>query len=225
MANIEPASRAIARRPVKIRTADPADAPHVTELLTAAFLVSPVGDWLIPDLTTRQGVYRRYFRIYVEHALHHGLIDLTHAGHGVAMWFPWDSHVHDPADDQRLADACGPWLHRFLLIDELFARHHPTNKHDYLAFAGVHPDHQGEGIGSSLLTHHAATLDEREIPAYLEASTPYSRDLYLRYGYQVVATGPIGLPEDGPPIWPMWRIPNPPASSSTASWSSAPKDA
>ena len=214
MADIEAASPTTTPRPVRVRAATATDAPHVIELLTAAFLISPVGDWLIPDLTTRQAVYRRYFRIHVEHALHHGRMDLTHGGHGVAVWFPWDSRTHAPADyDQRLADACGTWLHRFQLIDKVFTGHHPTNRHHYLAFVGVNPDRQGEGVGSALLAQHATTLDELGIPAYLEASTPRSRDLYLRHGYQVVATGPIDLPEGGPAIWPMWRIPNQPEAA------------
>lgn len=202
---------------VRIRAARLADAPQVSELLTAAFLVSPVGDWLIPDLTTRQTVYRRFFRIHVDHALRHGRIDLTHDGDGAAVWLPHPSRVGEPHDyGARLAAACGPWLRRFELLDEVSTARHPATWHHYLAFIGVHPDRQCEGIGSTLLADHTARLDQRQIPAYLEASTPHSRDLYLRHGFRVVDAGPIAMPEDGPPIWPMWRTPTTTSSLAAA---------
>jgi len=37
------------------------------------------------------------------------------------------------------------------------------------------------------------------------ASTPRSRDLYLGKGYSLDAAAPLYLPDDGPPVWPMWR--------------------
>lgn len=213
MTSIEPTTTpATSPATVTIRAARVTDSLHVTELLTAAFLHSAVGDWLIPDLAIRRAVYRRYFRIHVDHALRHGFIDISLDGNGAAVWLPRPGH--DPDNyEQLLAEACGTWLRRFELIDELFTRHHPTARHHHLAFLGVRPDRQREGIGSALLADHTTALDAKQIPAYLDASTPHSRDLYLRHGFHVVDTGPIRLPEDGPPIWPMWR---PPTSTGTA---------
>jgi predicted N-acetyltransferase YhbS len=79
--------------------------------------------------------------------------------------------------------------------------------HHYLAFLGVAPELQGHGIGSGLLNHHHARLDAQGLPAYLEASTERSRDLYLRHGYTLTGDAPLVLPDNGPPIWPMWREP------------------
>ena len=42
------------------------------------------------------------------------------------------------------------------------------------------------------------------MPAYLEASSPRSRDLYAQHGY--LAGEPFRVP-DGTPFWPMWREP------------------
>jgi hypothetical protein len=53
-----------------IRLAGPTDVDTVTAVLTEAFLDSPVGDWLIPDIDTRRDVYMDYFRIHADHALH-----------------------------------------------------------------------------------------------------------------------------------------------------------
>jgi hypothetical protein len=47
------------------------------------------------------------------------------------------------------------------------------------------------------------TLDQPDLAAYLEASTPRSRELYRRNGFRV--TGEFNLPSGGPPLWQMWR--------------------
>jgi hypothetical protein len=44
------------------------------------------------------------------------------------------------------------------------------------------------------------------VPAYLEASSPRARDLYLRHGYTLRPDAPFRLP-GGPPLWGMWREP------------------
>jgi hypothetical protein len=47
--------------------------------------------------------------------------------------------------------------------------------------------------------------DRERMPAYLNAGSPRSRDLYLRHGFEV--TEEFRLPEGGPPLWRMWREP------------------
>lgn len=191
-----------------IRPASLADIDTITAVLTEAFLESPFGDWLIPNIDTRRHVYQRYFRIHAEHTLNEGLVDITADGNAVALWIPHLQAVPDPPDyERRLAAACGMWLHRFQLIDTVFGEHHPRTAHHYLAFLGVAPASQGQGVGGALLEHHHTVLDANDAPGFLEASTPRSRDLYLRHGYVLAANAPLPLPEDGPPVWPMWRAP------------------
>ena len=50
-----------------------------------------------------------------------------------------------------------------------------------------------------------ADADAGGTPAYLQASTPRSRTLYERLGFEVVEE--LRLPRSGPAIWPMWREP------------------
>ena len=49
-------------------------------------------------------------------------------------------------------------------------------------------------------------FDRAGLPAYLAASDPRHRNLYLRHGYQVRSV--TDLP-DGPPLCSMWRTPMP----------------
>jgi len=193
---------------ITIRRARPSDRPQLITLFADAFLHSPVGDWLIADLDTRYAVYCDYFAIFIDHGLAHGVIDTTDANTGAAIWHP---HASPPPDDytNRLADACGPWLPRFQQLDHTFARHHPTTPHEHLTFIAVHPDVQNYNIGTTLLRHRHSQLDQDGTAAYLEASNSNNRRLYLRSGYSEMPAGPFHLPDNGPPIWPMWRQPRP----------------
>jgi GNAT superfamily N-acetyltransferase len=91
-----------------------------------------------------------------------------------------------------------------LTILGLMGKHHPTEPHFYLAFAGTLPDRQGRGTGSTLIKTVLARCDDEHIPAYLEATADRNRRLYERLGFETRAR--IDLPE-GPPMWGMWREP------------------
>jgi GNAT superfamily N-acetyltransferase len=71
----------------------------------------------------------------------------------------------------------------------------------------VRRDRQGRGLGSTLLGHYHGRLDRRSVAAFLEASSPRARTLYLRHGYRDLGeTYDVG---DGARLWPMWREPRP----------------
>jgi len=68
----------------------------------------------------------------------------------------------------------------------------------------VDPLLQGRGIGSELLRAGLDRCDEQQLPAYLEATSPGSRGLYARHGFEE-----LGVIQNGamPPMWPMLRRP------------------
>ncbi|MDG4763494.1 GNAT family N-acetyltransferase [Solwaraspora sp. WMMD406] len=205
---------------VMIRTAGLDDIPQAATLLTEAFLIAPVSQWLIADLSARSRVFRTLFTIELVEAIRNGgtvyvagPVVSPVAGHfsGVAIWHPRGRRTAADPDTVsehqiRLITAAGPWQPRFASLGRLLAAHHPWQPHWHLAYLAVTPWRQGSGIGTALLHHHHRHLDGHGTPGYLEATTPRNRDLYLRHGYR--AHGPIRLP-DGPPIWPMWREPRP----------------
>jgi predicted N-acetyltransferase YhbS len=83
---------------------------------------------------------------------------------------------------------------------------HPSRPgHFYLAIVGVEPGSQGRGLGSRLMFPILSEADAGGVAAYLEASTPRSRLLYERHGFEVAEE--IRLPRRGPAIWRMWREP------------------
>ena len=67
-------------------------------------------------------------------------------------------------------------------------------------------------VSDSLMIAKRNLLVWMRVPAYLEAAEPRSRELYLRHGYADRADGPFRFPDGGPPMWPMWREPQPPAA-------------
>ena len=180
----------------------------VTAVLAEAFLDGDLADWLVPHRERRRAVYADYFLIWAEFFLIHGQVDTTEDLDAVALWWPVGNKlVMDIPDyDERLAKATGDALDRFVSLDMTMDLHHPMDKpHHYLAFLAVHPDRQGEGLGSALLAHHLGQLDADGVPAYLEATGTRNRMLYVRHGYKLLM--PVTIP-DGPDLYPMWRPPH-----------------
>ena len=191
----------------QVTQAGPADAAVLSLVIADAFHDLPPAHWLIADPRARRKIFPAYFRIFVDHAMAAGTVHTTTDRTGVALWLPVSTDgPRTPGDnyDDRLAEVTGPWTGRFQAFDADLNRHHPTETaHHHLAMLAVHPDKQGQGIGTALLRAHHATLDQTGTPAYLEASSPRNRALYLYHGY--VDSGPFHLPDGGPPIWPMIR--------------------
>ena len=193
-----------------IRDVAPVDTGEITDLVATAMSDGPVARWLHPDPEVRRREGPEYIGIFVEHAVRYGEVYATADADtgqlsGVALWFPLTSMIPPPTDyDRRLKEVAGSAFDRARELDAAMDAHHPLEPHHYLAFLAVRPDRQNRGIGSALLDRHHARLDRAELPAYLEANDPRNRDLYLRHGY--VCRSIIQLP-DGPPLWPMWRVP------------------
>jgi len=186
--------------------ADAADVAVLGQVIADAFHDLPPSPWLIADPRARRAIFPDYFQLYVEQALAAGLVHTTPGRAGVAMWIPVGEEPEGPPDGyaERLAAITDPWTERFVAFDEALERAHPAGTpHHHLAILAVRPDQQGRGIGSALLDAYHATLDVRGTPAYLEASSPRNRKLYLRHGY-IDRGAPIQLP-GGPALYPMWR--------------------
>jgi len=190
---------------VSIRRAGQEDTAQVAELIATAFAPLAAVSWLLPEPDVRPRIMTADFLILVEHALKYGHIDVIDQGRAAAVWFDRTAEVPEPEDyDGRLVEACGQWADRFRVLDELFEKNHPEEPHHHLALLAVDPARQSGGLGTALLHHHHAKLDDGGTAAYLEASSPNSRDLYLRHGYELRET--FALP-DGTKFWPMWRPP------------------
>jgi GNAT superfamily N-acetyltransferase len=183
------------------------DIDKSAHLIAKAFDILPANHYLVSDPQWRLPVMQDWLRLHVEHAAQLGVgrVMITTDLSAVAVWFRRTITVTEPHNyDKRLADTVGEYLPRFQELDRLLDANHPTEPpHWYLAFAAVHPDQQGKGIGTALLTHTLDWLDRHDTPTYLEAASDRSAALYRRLGYLDMGT-PLLL-GDGTPFYPMWR--------------------
>ena len=91
------------------------------------------------------------------------------------------------------------WVRIFHKFDKI----RPRQPHWYVPILGVHPDHQGKGLGGELLRKVLQRADEDRVAVYLESSNPKNLDFYRKYGFEVTAKI---VPVAGcPPIWGLLR--------------------
>jgi GNAT superfamily N-acetyltransferase len=190
--------------------AGPGDLDVLGRVIAEAFHDLPPSRWLIPDEDARREIFPGYFRLFVEHALAAGVVQTVADRTAVALWLPGgDDAAAPPADyDARLAALTAPWTGRFTAFDEALETRHPAGvRHQHLAMIAVRPGRQGAGTGTALLLAYHERLDRGAgHPAYLEAASPRTRQVYLRHGYADHGP-PVDLP-GGPPMYPMWRDPH-----------------
>ncbi|WP_240944485.1 hypothetical protein [Micromonospora thermarum] len=182
-----------------------ADIPDIVELVVAPFVGSPISEWLVPDERRRRDVLSSVIRIWTEHALLFGEAYLLQDRSAAAVWL----HRYGPIPrtsgyGERLAAACGDYVDRFLLLDDVLRTHRPARPHNHLAFFAVAPDGHRVRRATTLLAASTARMGQALLPTYTEATSVTDRDLYARHGY--VSGEPFALP-GGTTAYPMWRSP------------------
>ena len=176
----------------------------VAQLLTLAFHDDPLMAWLLPDPVGRP----RRLASMMESILRHDFLPRGEVwvldGGAAACWrTPGESDENDEAMAAEMAALFGDDLARAAGFFAGVSERHPKDPHWYLGILGAVPERQGHGLGSALLKVVLDRADRDGVPAYLEATTPQSRRLYERHGFELVEEfhGPGGAP----PLWLMWR--------------------
>jgi GNAT superfamily N-acetyltransferase len=194
-----------------VTKATPEDAPALARTLARAFVDDPVTVWFLPGETERlERTQRAFEQVFLRRiALPRDATFSVEDHAGVAMWLPPGQAQLGAVEQLRLLPAMarvwGRDLQRALRGMSAMDAVHPHEPHWYLWLLGVDPRRQGEGLGSRLLAEVLERCDRDGVPAYLEATTPRNRELYLRHGFE--DSGELRLPGDGPRLWPMWREP------------------
>ena len=188
----------------QVHRATARDIPALSRALAEAFHDDPVFEWLIPADDARGTILPRLFDLIVKANLVHEDTYIAGGGAGGAVWVPSSEDDDDHQAISALADVLGAFAPRLFTIVDLMNADHPRVPHEYLFFVGTRPRWQGRGIGSGLMRPVLNRCDRDGTPAYLEATSPRNRRLYLRHGFNV--TSEIPLP-DGPTMWRMWRDP------------------
>jgi len=196
---------------VTVRKAQSHELPALARTLADAFYDDPAGRWFFPRPQTRRRQLERFFHLVALErlAFGHGEVRTSDDLSGAALWMPPGSLESGTLDEillmPRLLRASGRDVLRALRGMAAMDAVHPHEPHWYLPQVGVATTHQGRGIGAALLRPVLERCDADGMPAYLEATTPRSRDLYARHGFETIAV--MTLPDDGPQLWRMWREP------------------
>jgi GNAT superfamily N-acetyltransferase len=183
----------------------PADRQRAVSTLMLAFASDPVVRWVLQEPHAYAEYWPPIIDAFAGGAFESGTAHAAAGFAAVALWLPpgvgSDGATMSALIEEGAADAARPDLDGFF---GQMGESHPTFEHWYLPLAGVDPPAQGHGLGSTLMRHALATCDADGVPAYLEATAPRNRDLYLRHGFEE-----IGVIQQGgsPPMWPMLRQP------------------
>ncbi len=126
----------------------------------------------------------------------------------VAVWItPSSSGLDEAFGDiaSRVVDLYGDRVNVAARADEATAGLRPAEPVWHLATVGVAPPSQGRGLGRAVLEPGLEAARTEGYPAYLETSSPENVTFYERLGFEV--TGKVSLPDDGPDVWAMVRVP------------------
>jgi GNAT superfamily N-acetyltransferase len=194
----------------QVRMATPSDIDGLAEVLALAFDNDPVTRWHVPDDARRVPVTQRFFEFALRSTfLPLGAVWTTVDLLGVAAWMPDQATDAQPDAGEPPDSAIEEIFEKDAWMVDMILRvqqeHQPAERHHYLQFMGVRPDQQGHGIGAELMKAGLEWCDAESLPAYLDASSPTSRDFYKHHGFSIVDT--FDLP-NGPPFWQMCRTPS-----------------
>ncbi|HTD58160.1 MAG TPA: GNAT family N-acetyltransferase [Solirubrobacteraceae bacterium] len=198
-------SRPFAHTGLRLATAE--DVHRLKDVLAKAFFEDPVLGWLMPDDARRLARLRSFFAIELRHlALPRGRVWTTSDLAGAALSLPPGAWRVPLRATLLEGTAFGVHLSRAARLGAAMERRHVSEPHYYVRDVGVHPDMQGQGLGSALLRPTLERCDREGLPAYLEASSERNAALYERLGFQLTDELRIG---DSPPLRLMLRPPHP----------------
>jgi ribosomal protein S18 acetylase RimI-like enzyme len=192
---------------MRIATSDDIDA--VTETIALAFATDPVWGPALKRDDGSAAHHIPFWRLFVEGALPHGMVQLTDDGAAVAVWIPPGRDEMTEAQVEELTAVVtanlGPAAQDAMFaLWERFEEAQPQDEpHAYLSLLATHPEHRGRGIAQDLVRGTLAELDRQGLPAYLESTNPANDHRYERLGF--VKTGGFEGSVPGSVVATMWR--------------------
>ncbi len=199
----------------KVEGADTAAA--ILTLLSRAFFDDPLFNYLTGDrLLAQYRVLPRVFRTaladlrtdaavrFVTGATGRPLSFAGWLGPGALPRGRFDRQVRDLRAARLLVTMRNRRVAATLLRE--VERRHPVEPHWYLALLATDPAAQHRGHGTAVVRPVLEQCDADLLPAYTETQRPENVSWYGRLGFEVVDELRI---KDGPPIWRLWRAPDP----------------
>jgi ribosomal protein S18 acetylase RimI-like enzyme len=186
-----------------IRRVEVDETDRVVDVIVAAFLTDPIGRFAWPSVSDYLRHMPRATLAFAGASIEHQTAFAEHGLRGAAMWmapgvFPDGEALEKIFRDTVAADRIDDLLGTFGAMETF----HPEEPHWYLPMIGVEPFAQNQGVAAELMRHVTRLVDEQQLPAYLEASSPRNVSLYLRHGFESVGEIQVGR---APVVTPMVR--------------------
>lgn len=196
----------------EIRTATADELDQVGRLHADAFTDDPIYRWLVPDRSRWAASAATWFAANARCGVRHGAeVLVDDEVRGAAIWLPPTRWKPGGARDALALAVPSLRLYRdsvrtgMRLVSRMEGMH-PKTEHWYLAMLGVSTEHQGTGVGGALIRSITDRCDAEGVPAYLETGKRDNVSYYLRHGFAVQDEIRVA---GGPPMWLMWRKPQP----------------
>jgi ribosomal protein S18 acetylase RimI-like enzyme len=173
------------------------------DVFTMAFVNDPAMRWLMADASVYLKNVGAAQMALGGRSLQHETGLMLDDNSAAAFWLPPGIGVDE--------EAMGAWVEQVprdeikgdvMGLAEQMGGYHPEGPHWYLAALGVDIRMQGKGLGSILMKHALARVDQEHLPAYLESSNPRNISFYERHGFEVIGRIQSG---SSPVITPMLR--------------------
>ncbi len=194
-----------------VRKATGDDSARIVTSLVRAFENDPLLTWMVRRDAGRAQAMRTFFEMSLHPlTMPFGEVYTTAACEGAALWTPpgaWSVNILQHLSVvPRFVSATGirRALTVFAGVQTIDARH-PKERHFYLQTLGVDPSHQGRGLAKALVAPVLARCDADGVGAYLETAREINVKIYESLGFRV--TERFTIPNEGPPMWSMWRAP------------------
>ena len=194
----------------------PDQIPSAARAMAKAFANAPRYTFLLPDDAQRRAKLPWVWGATVRACVHSGgVVHVAHDGSGsgvlgVAIWDSPNQRRYGGLTLLRSGLWAAPvrlgipaWRRRRALGPVLAALK-PPYPCWYLNGIGVEPSGQGTGLGSALITHMLARIDELALSAFLDTSAPHNLGYYERFGFRVTAEAEL---PNRVPVWGMTRRP------------------
>jgi len=196
---------------MRIRKANLSDVDRLVPSLARAFDDDPLVNWIVRQDDKREHGFDALFSTCLRTlSLPHDEVLTSKDCVGGALWYPPGKTRIGPIQQLallpnliRVAGLRG--LKRIISVMDTLDKVHPNEKHYYVQFIGVDPDHQRQGIGGALMQPILERCDREGCGAYLENTQEANFAFYERHGFSI--TQEVDLGRGGPSVWPMWRDP------------------
>ncbi len=175
---------------------------HAVDVIVSAFADDPFVRNLYPDDESYARHFPKAVVAFGGLALDAGTVWRIGDFDGVAFWYSPDLSPDDAIIEHLRLTVRAERLDDVLKTFDQLEHAHPTYRHWYLPWLGVHASKQGRGIGGDLLRSCLAIVDADHLPAYLENTNPQNQSFYERHGFVIQRESQAGA---APPIFSMLR--------------------